>query len=302
VLSYVARTIRHMSPDAGRVAEVTKQAAEIAKGLPENLQEAAFNRAFDALSESGAAPARAAHPRADKPASAKARARKASPAPAEQSKDAVDVLVAKTNRTEHPEVNEASIGLDRALHLLRIAHTDHGIDGLSAIQIAKVLTEKFRHPTTHQAIRQALNGAGNYVDYVPQTTGAAIYRLMGPGEKYLDAGGANIHGGPKVEGTKPKPKRRRGTTKKPNRSSKGEDAPSRKRSGKGPKSMIEELIDGGFFASPKGISDIQQQLRNKRGVTFKATDLSPALVRLLRQKSLDRERNDSNQFEYSVPS
>jgi hypothetical protein len=66
--------------------------------------------------------------------------------------------------------------------------------------------------------------------------------------------------------------------------------------------MIEELIDGGFFASPKAISDIQRQLRNKRGVTFKATDLSPALVRLLRQKSLDRERNDSNQFEYSVPS
>ncbi|HEV2974189.1 MAG TPA: hypothetical protein VGX69_04245 [Solirubrobacteraceae bacterium] len=289
-----------MSQNADRVAEISKQAAEIAKSLPENLQEAAFNRAFDALSESGAAPVRGASPRTVKAPSARARGRKAPPAPTEESKNAVDVLVAKINRTAHPEVNEASIGLDRALHLLRLAHTDHGIDGLTAIQIAKVLTEKFRHPTTHQAIRQALNGAGNYVDYVPQTTGAAIYRLMGPGEKYLDAGGANAEGGRKTEGAKPKPRRR--ASKKPKRSSKGENAPSRKRSGKGPKSMIEELIDEDFFKSPKAISDIQQQLRNKRGVSFKATDLSPALVRLLRQKSLDRERNDSNQFEYSVPS
>jgi hypothetical protein len=34
---------------------------------------------------------------------------------------------------------------------------------------------------------------------------------------------------------------------------------------------------------------------------LKATDLSPTLVRLLREKKLDRERNEDNQYEYSVP-
>jgi hypothetical protein len=66
--------------------------------------------------------------------------------------------------------------------------------------------------------------------------------------------------------------------------------------------MIEALIEEGFFDSPKVISDIQDQLRDKRGAVFKATDLSPALVRLLRENALDRDRNDSNQFEYRVPS
>jgi hypothetical protein len=296
----MTRTIRHMSLDADRVAEITKQAAEIAKGLPENLQEAAFNRAFDALSESSTASALDVPSGAGRRAGEKPHGRERAPAPSEESRNTVDVLVAKINRTAHPEITGASIGLDRALHLLRVAHRDHGIDGLTAIQIAKVLTEKFRHPTTHQAIRQALNGAGNYVDYVPQTSGAAIYRLMGPGEKYLEAGGAKGEDGSEGEGTKRKLRRR--ASKKPKPSSKGDGQPSRKRSGRGPKPMIEELIKEGFFESPRAISEIQQQLRDKRGVTFKVTDLSPTLVRLLRQKSLDRERNDSNQFEYSVPS
>ena len=54
--------------------------------------------------------------------------------------------------------------------------------------------------------------------------------------------------------------------------------------------------------APGFVKRIGEVVDTRRGVTFKATDLSPALVRLLRQKSLDRERNDSNQFEYCVPS
>ncbi len=56
------------------------------------------------------------------------------------------------------------------------------------------------------------------------------------------------------------------------------------------------------FAKPKDIGEIQERLRHKKGVQLKATDLSPTLVRLLRQNKLDRERNESNQYEYAVPS
>jgi hypothetical protein len=288
-----------MSTDADRISKIAKQAAEIAKDLPENLQEAAFNRAFDALSQSSAEPALGGQP-GGKRRRGEGRARTAAPAAKPASSDPAEVLIAELNRTAHPEIMNASRNLDRALHLLRIAERDFGIKGLTAMQMAKVLTEKFRHATSHQAIRQALNTAGNYTDYVPQAGGATVYRLMAPGERYLDHGESSVKKDARTpRSAAPKPRRR--SARKPKQTKEGNRTAGRKRAGQGPKPMIEELIKEGFFKSPKGISDIKQRLRDKKGVAFKATDLSPTLVRLLRQNALDRERNDSNQFEYSVP-
>jgi hypothetical protein len=286
-------------PNTGRIAEITKQAAEIAKGVPENLQEAAFNRAFEALSETGGAPTQRKRPEGNTQRR-RARGRKPAITAKDDSANAADVLVTGLNRTAHPEITGASVNLDRALHILRVAERDFQIDGLTATQIAKVLTEKFRHSTSHQAIRQALNAAGNYVDYVPQASGGAIYRLMALGEKYLDAGGAAGTSDSKAERSR-RTKPRRRTPSKPKPAKEPDGSSSRKRFAQGPKPMVEELIGEDFFASPKTISDIKNRLRDKKGVSFKAGDLSPTLVRLLRHKSLDRERNDSNQFEYSVP-
>lgn len=299
--------IRDMSePD--EVAEITKQAAEIAKGVPANLQEAAFNRAFDALSQGDAQSTSAkGKPARGNRSSRKPPSRKAVLPRDDDSQDAADVLIGGLNRTAHPEITGASLGLDRALGLLRVAEQEYDIDGMSAVQIAKVLTDKFRLRTTHQGIRQALNAAGDFVDFVPQSSGAAIYRLMDAGEKYLDGGGARATNSD-VGATKRKARRAAKTPRKPKKtkktssSAKTQDASGRKRSiGKGPKPMVEALIKEGFFDSPKVIGDIQEQLRAKKGAVFKAGDLSPTLVRLLREKALDRDRNDSNQFEYSVP-
>jgi hypothetical protein len=284
------------------IAEATKQAAEIAAAVPKHLQEAAFNRAFDALTQSSGTPDSSRVARS----SARAGRRKAvrtttKPEPNGGSNDPTSELINSLDRTNHPEIAAATRSLDRALHLLRIAQHDHGIDGLTAPQIAKVLTDKFRHRVSRQAITQALNGAGNFVDIAPQPTGAAIYRLMAPGEQYLKGGGADADGESSTASTG-RTKPRRQTQAKQQPGSATDKGSTRKRSGRSPKGLIEELIAEGFFTAPKTIGEIQEQLRHKKGIHLKPTDLSPTLVRLLRQKSLDRERNESNQYEYSAPS
>src|ERR1039458_4768255 len=286
----IVRNMTAKSPNTGRIAEITKQAAEIAAAVPEHLQEAAFNRAFDALSENGE-PQEPVHRREPSTGGRRGKRARASTKPESDggSSDPTSVLISSLRRTDHPEIAGASRSLDRALYLLRIAERDHGIDGLTASQIAKVLTDKFRHRISAQAIRQALNGAGSgYVDFTPQAKGAAIYRLMAPGEAYLDdltKGGADAQGKTGNAST-PKPKLRpRRTPTKQKAAKATEKVSSGKRSGRGPKGLIEELIAENFLAEPKTIGDIQEQLRHKKGVQLKATDLSPPPVPLLDPKS-----------------
>jgi hypothetical protein len=162
--------------EAQRLAEITKRAAAIAALVPEHLQVAAFNRAFDELS-GGSAPLSA-----DQKKTRSSSKRAAATPPASEGEAATDdpagVLIENLSRPDHPEILNATSGLDKALHLLRAADTEHGIDGLTAAVIAKVLTEKFRWRMTRQAIQQALDGAGNLVDRVPQKPRGTLYRLM----------------------------------------------------------------------------------------------------------------------------
>lgn len=66
----------------------------------------------------------------------------------------------------------------------------------------------------------------------------------------------------------------------------------------GPKAAVEQLVELGFFSQAKTISDIKAFLESKKGHKYRTTDLSPALVRLLRQQVLDREKNSDGQYEY----
>lgn len=57
-LTVGGRIVRHVAaedPPTDRLAETIKRAAELAKLVPESLQEAAFNRAFDQLTGTGRA-------------------------------------------------------------------------------------------------------------------------------------------------------------------------------------------------------------------------------------------------------
>ena len=45
-------------------------------------------------------------------------------------------------------------------------------------------------------------------------------------------------------------------------------------------------------------ADIQSEIENSQGYRYKSTDLSPVLVRLLRDKIIVREKNAEGQYEY----
>lgn len=275
-----------------------KQAAEIAAVVPESMREAAFHRALDQIlgapgagSEGPRVPTRRRTSRATKRRDEAER------------DDAAAQLIGGINRTAYPEIAAASKVLDRALALLRLASRDFDIDGLTAPEIAKVLTEKFRQRTTRQAVTQALTAAHTMAD-TGRRGRTTVYRIMQPGEDYLDAGGSKSQTTERSAGPARRTRRRqpksagRSTTKSPSKPKKVTKVQTHGGRRRGPKTVLGELIDDGFFAEPRTIGDAQEQLRHKKGVRFTLQDLSPAFVRLLREGRLDRDRNASGQYEY----
>jgi hypothetical protein len=99
---------------------------------------------------------------------------------------------------------------------------------------------------------------------------------------------------------------RRKTTSKATSGGEGESQktsakPRRSSSGRpGPKAALEQLIDEGFFATPKTLNGIQTDLQKRRGYKYEASDLGPTLLRLLRESRLSREKNAEGQYEYSA--
>lgn len=274
-----------------------KQAAEIAAQVPESMHDAAFNRALDMLmQEQGLTPKPSASNAARRGATPR---RKESPSPSD-SQDIVDGLMHGLNRTEHPEVAKASRVLDRSLYLLRAAKDKLNIDGLTPPQIARVLTDKFRVKTTQPAVSMALAAAGDKVDR-ERVGGAFVYRIMGSGEAYLDGPRDKESPAPSRR-TKPrKPKGRlRSAPGRQAQAKNGNSKPTRRSGRPGPKAMIENLLDGGFFSQGRTISQIQKHLQKAEGRPYKPTELSPALLRLLRQKRLARDENADGQYEYKA--
>lgn len=74
---------------------------------------------------------------------------------------------------------------------------------------------------------------------------------------------------------------------------------TRKASRPGPKVVVTQLLENGFFSSPRLIMEIRDELQHQRGYKYTIQNLSPALVRLVRDESLKRKKNQSGQYEYS---
>lgn len=267
------------------VTRLIKEASDAASHAPKHLQEAAFNRAFEALLAAGGA--------------------------GSTPKDVTPALYAggdggpartpsELDRTAYPGITHDKNAHDNSLQLLLAAKNDLGIDGLSATDIAKTLTNKFRCATSRPAVSTALNGAGTYVDRHPEGR-AVIFRIMAAGETYV----TGLTAVPKeVSPTAPRRARRRKSTAE--KIHKGEDSNEssgvpKKASGKGAASAMNELFDKGFFSEPRTIGDIRSKLKDDLGRSFKSNYLSPVLVRWLRSQKLTRETNSDGQYEYRKP-
>lgn len=283
-----------------------KKAAEIAKSVPEPLQQVAFNRALDALlDEKGASPDSEEGGQTTAKEHKKKRTKKPKAKRTNDDFHPISHLLESMDRTSYTQILGGPRVLERALALLRAAKDDFGIDGLGATAIAKVLTDKFRLRTTRQAVQQALDAAGDKVDRVSPSGSKTYYRIMHPGEVYLDSPQA------KTDGKKKSPARKRATKSKmkgkkkaatTRQTVKKEQKRKKSRASKGgrpgPGAMINQLKEEGFFKKHKTITDIIEHCQNKFAYTYKQGEISISLTRALRNQILKREKNDQKQFEY----
>jgi hypothetical protein len=275
-------------------------AAEIAKKLPENLQEAGFNRAIEQLLGK-ASPASGGRPLR----------RAAVRDVAEPTDESRSELIESVDRTAYPDIGASTRVGDRALKVLLLAHQDYGVDGLTADEIAKILSRKFRLPTKANSVAKALDRETNTVDVRSDSGASRVFHIMAPGEEYL----ARLRAGKSLDGKggdrtsrTTKHARRLGkvaATKTPSQETVTVEATFKKKGiGKkvagrpGPKAAIGQLLGAGFFRSAKMISEIQEELQHRRGHSYSVQELAPALVRSVRDESLSRERNGEGQYEY----
>ena len=151
-----------MNTRSAQATEIIRQAAAIARLVPPNLQEAAFNRAFEVLSAPEGQLA---------PASSDPRVRRALPGreahgggvgrTSKQSDDRAEIgaRLMSIDRTKYAaQISREATAIGKCLWVLHAAHEDLQIDGLTVVEIAGVLSDKFRTPVKEPAIRWPLAG------------------------------------------------------------------------------------------------------------------------------------------------
>lgn len=286
-------------PTVPDLKELFRQASEIASQVPESMQEAAFNRALDMLtlgSTENNLPATAGSKKTIRPA-------KTSNKTSNSNTKTIEELLANIDSTQHPGIAAAPLVLDRALMILQIARTEHSVDGLTPHQIATILTDKFRISTTNPAVSMALGKATNLVNRITEGQGYK-YRIMSPGEEYLthlNTDSDSSPGQPTSNVKKSTSKKKKKTS--PKKSPATTTKPSKKNGTRpGPKQFLERLIIDGFFNKHREISSIISHIQSTHAHTYKTTDLSPALVRLLREQKLARVKSELGQYEYFTKS
>lgn len=279
---------------AESVSDLIKKATEAVKDVPENLQEIAFSKAFDALvsAENSGASSQSGNRKTKRQGSGKAQLSQDGP-----DRSRLDEL----DRTQYPAITADSTALANSLRVLLAARDDLDVDGLSASDITHVLVDKFRCKVTRQAISHCLNSAGQLVNRHKEGN-AVIFRIMGRGETYLDelATGYDSEAGK----TAPRAKKASGGAKRKKANTKKEASVKKKSSkGKAGKSLgaraaLTQLYDADFFKAPQTIASIIEHLKHNWGHTYKPNQMSPALLRYLRSGKLKRTKNGDNQYEY----
>jgi len=274
-----------------------KKAAEIANTVPDALQQAAFTRALDVLMEQTNSASGKSTPHLHdnigrKPGRPTTQEQQAH----DENSDPIARLLLSMDRTSYPQILNSPRVLERSLALLRAARDDFNTDGLGCAAIAKILTEKFRLRATRQAVQQALDPAGDKVDRVTSSKGKIHYRIMLPGERYLDSPESMDHSKKvnKRRGAKAKPKTQDTNQHKEPKSAKPKPASPQK----GLKSILLKLVGEGYFNEPKRIGVVREHLQHKKGYNIKITTLSPYFTRMLRDNILDRTSASDGQYEY----
>ena len=206
--------------------------------------------------------------------------------------DVADKLTNVINSTKYPIMYKLKKALDRALYILYLTRQDHGVDGLNPSQISKILSIKFRIPSSPNSIGMALMKAGSLVDRRPINTSggnAYQYAIMHEGEVYIK----KIIDNPPIEDVKISFNK---STKK-----------STKRSSKKPKVGLKDrlmsLNEEGYFSTPREASEVQVELKD-RGHSYNYEPVAVALLRLVKKMKLRRikeVKGQKNIYKYCKP-
>jgi hypothetical protein len=186
----------------------------------------------------------------------------------EQAEDIENYILDKTN-----EANRVLLPL-----FIVYEYFDNAL-GLTTSEISKVTIELGVKVSRQNSLRALKNSAkayivksGNPPRYTLNRRGIAFMRSLLSGADEEDTTGKN---------------------KKPNR------LPIKKQKGnkrlstsnRGPRAIIVELIEEGFFAKKKSLSEIQRKLE-EMGHIFAQTSLSGPVLKLVREKKLNRNKED----------
>lgn len=65
-----------------------------------------------------------------------------------------------------------------------------------------------------------------------------------------------------------------------------------------PYATLEKLHSDGFFKTKRLIGDIKTHCKDKLALTYQSSDLSPVLIKMIKDDKLNRTKNNENQYEY----
>lgn len=67
----------------------------------------------------------------------------------------------------------------------------------------------------------------------------------------------------------------------------------------GPKAAVAALVDEGYFDQPQTVNSVREHLASTKGRRLEAKHVATAVLRLLRDGALDRNRGGSGDYEYT---
>jgi len=287
------------------VEKAILKASDIAKKVPENLQEAAFNRALDALLGRSVA-GRPGDARSTKHGGPMDRSIGDLGESIRPSEVRITKVMRDLDRTAVPEISPNKPPLENALRVLLAARDLAHVDGLTPAEVCQVLSEKFRISVAESTVRMALGKAGAHVNRIRSGRGFA-YRIMQPGESFLETPGK----GPDTRRRSAGRKRssaggsvaKDATGKREGRSSKESRVISSKKASAGrpgPLDVVTKLVKDGYFKEAKTVAQVLEHLKHKRGYVYKTSDIAVSLLRLVRSEQIDRHKNKDGQYEYKA--
>lgn len=255
-----------------KIRKIFKEAAEIAKGMPQGLQESAFNRALDVLLGNGR-PNRAQDGAGDDNGEAEVRGR----------------LLG---------IPGAGMLLDTSVAAFNLAANRLGISEIDADELADVIEDTLGPHVRQSVVGRAFEGSGNVVD-TARSGASAVFRAFGGASNSDDDDDDDDEDAPKPRSAAKKGAARgkKSAAKKKSAPKKKPKADTKRTAARGVAGTVINLVTKGFFTSARTATQVVFYL-NRKGIEITVRELTPILMRLIQDGLLSRSRGAGGEYVY----